>query len=47
VKVRTLDALHLASALLASTRFPAIRFATHDVDLAVAASAEGLHVIGA
>jgi predicted nucleic acid-binding protein len=46
VRIRTLDALHVASALLVRTRFPAIRFATHDVDLGVAAAAEGLPVIG-
>jgi len=47
VRIRTLDALHLASALLVRARFPALRFATHDVDLGVAAAAEGLPVIGA
>jgi uncharacterized protein len=47
VKIRTLDALHVASALLVRARFPALRFATHDVDLGVAAAAEGLPVIGA
>jgi predicted nucleic acid-binding protein len=46
VKIRTLDALHVASALLARARFPAIRFATHDIELGVAAAAEGLPVIG-
>ena len=46
VKIRTLDAFHVASALLVRTRFPAIRFATHDVDLGVAAAAEGLPVLG-
>jgi predicted nucleic acid-binding protein len=44
--VRTLDALHIASALLASGRYRALRFATHDEDLAVAAAALGLAVIG-
>jgi uncharacterized protein len=47
VKLRTLDALHIASALLVRARFPAIRFATHDADLGAAARAEGLPVIGA
>jgi uncharacterized protein len=46
-QIRTLDALHVASALLVRTRFPALRFATHDLDLAAAALAEGLPVIGA
>jgi predicted nucleic acid-binding protein len=46
-QIRTLDALHLASALLIRARFPAMRFATHDSGLAAAALAEGLSVIGA
>jgi predicted nucleic acid-binding protein len=46
VKLRTLDALHLASALLVRARFQAIRFATHDVELGAAAQAEGLPVVG-
>jgi predicted nucleic acid-binding protein len=46
VQVRTLDALHLASALVARSRFPALRFATHDAELAAAARAQGLAVIG-
>ena len=46
-RIRTLDALHLASALLIRARFPAMRFATHDSDLAAAALAERLSVIGA
>jgi len=46
-QIRTLDALHLASALLIRARFPAMRFATHDADLAAAALAEGLSLMGA
>lgn len=46
VKIRTLDAIHVASALLVRARFRAMRFATHDADLATAARAEGLPVIG-
>jgi hypothetical protein len=44
--VRTLDALHVASALLVRARVPALRFATHDGDLGTAATAVGLTVIG-
>jgi len=44
--VRTLDALHIASALLARSRYKSLRFATHDAELATAALAEGLPVIG-
>jgi predicted nucleic acid-binding protein len=46
-QIRTLDALHLASALLMRTRHPALRFATHDGDLGAAARAEGMVVLGA
>jgi predicted nucleic acid-binding protein len=46
IRVRTLDALHVASALLVRARFPALRFATHDADLGAVAQAEGLSVIG-
>lgn len=46
IRIRTLDALHVASALLVRTRFPALRFATHDVDLGAVARAEGLTVLG-
>lgn len=45
-QIRTLDALHLSSALLVRPRYPALRFATHDVELGMAATAEGLRVIG-
>jgi len=44
--IRTLDAIHLASALLLRVRFPSMRFATHDRDLAAAALAEGVPVLG-
>jgi hypothetical protein len=33
--------------VLVRMRFPAIRFATHDIELGAAAAAEGLPVIGA
>jgi predicted nucleic acid-binding protein len=45
--VRTLDALHVASAMLVRARMTAMRFATHDAELATAALAVGLPVIGA
>lgn len=45
-RVRTLDALHLASAMLVRGQSSALRFATHDADLATAAMAVGLGVIG-
>lgn len=44
--VRTLDAIHVASALLVQPRMSALRFATHDEDLATAAIAVGIPVIG-
>lgn len=44
--LRTLDAIHLASALLARSRVPGLRFATHDEELATAAHAMGLAVVG-
>lgn len=44
--IRTLDAIHLASALLVRARDPAVRVATHDRDQATAARALGLRVIG-
>jgi predicted nucleic acid-binding protein len=46
-QIRTLDAVHLASALLQSGRIAALRFATHDDELATAATAVGFRVIGA
>lgn len=45
--IRSLDAIHVASALLARTSIAALRFATHDVTMATAALAMGLKVIGA
>ena len=45
--LRSLDAIHLASALLVRDRYPALVLATHDRELATAASAEGLEVHGA
>ena len=45
-QLRTLDAVHLASAILVRGRFPALRFATHDDDLGTAASALNFQVLG-
>ena len=45
-ELRTLDAIHVASAVLAKERFPALRFATHDAGQATAALAVGLRVMG-
>jgi uncharacterized protein len=45
-QLRTLDAVHVASAMLLRARIPSMRFATHDADLATAALAVGLKVIG-
>jgi hypothetical protein len=39
--------IHLASALLARRRYPVMIVATHDGELATAAGAMGLRVIGA
>jgi len=47
VRLRTLDALHVASALAARRRHPALRFASHDGDQRAAAKAEGMPVLGA
>jgi predicted nucleic acid-binding protein len=44
--VGSLDAIHLASALLARRRYPEVALATHDVELAAAARALGLPVLG-
>lgn len=41
----TLDALHLASALVARREIPELRFATHDRELAAAARAMGFEVL--
>ncbi len=44
--IGTLDALHLASALLVRERYPDLLFATHDRALALAARAMGFQVEG-
>lgn len=44
--VRTLDALHLASAMALRTKEPNLTFATHDQELALAARALGFRVMG-
>ena len=43
--IGTLDALHLASALLARAEVPDLCFATHDRELAVAARAMGFEIL--
>jgi predicted nucleic acid-binding protein len=43
----SLDAIHLASALLVRERYDSLIFATHDQQLAVAARAMGFSVTGA
>lgn len=45
--IRTLDAIHLASALAAREHFDDLALATHDQELALAARAEGFEVHGA
>jgi predicted nucleic acid-binding protein len=45
--LRTLDALHLSTALLARREHPSLVLATHDEELARAARAVGLLVLGA
>ena len=42
----TLDAIHLATALLVRDRFDGLRIATHDVELGLAARAMGFEVEG-
>lgn len=44
--IRTLDAIHLATALLVRVEHEALVFATHDRQLATAARAVGFKVIG-
>lgn len=44
--VRTLDALHLASALALREEIPSLTFLTHDVTLGLAAAAAGFDVRG-
>ena len=44
--VRSLDAIHLATAILARKDVPELVFATHDGNLANAARAEGFSVLG-
>jgi hypothetical protein len=43
--LRTLEAIHLASALLARERIPDLRFATHDLELGLAARAVGFDLV--
>lgn len=43
----SLDAIHLASALLARATIPDLQLATHDLELATAARAVGFTVLGA
>jgi predicted nucleic acid-binding protein len=45
--VSSLDAIHLATALLARAQVEDLHFATHDEELAIAAHAMGFHVLGA
>lgn len=45
--VRTLDAIHLATALLSRSKHQGLVFATHDAALATAARSIGFRVIGA
>jgi rRNA-processing protein FCF1 len=44
---RSLDAIHLSSALLVRDEFDALTVATNDRELAVAARAKGIRVHGA
>jgi predicted nucleic acid-binding protein len=45
--LRTLDAIHLATALLLRPEYQDLVFATHDAELATAARAVGFRVVGA
>ncbi|MFN8624602.1 MAG: type II toxin-antitoxin system VapC family toxin [Candidatus Binatia bacterium] len=45
-RIGSLDAIHLASALMARAFVPGLQFATHDSGLAVAAQAMGFKVFG-
>jgi predicted nucleic acid-binding protein len=45
--IGSLDAIHLASALLARRRYPDLIIATHDGELATAAGSMGMRVMGA
>jgi predicted nucleic acid-binding protein len=45
--LRTLDAIHLATAILLRPQYQDLVFATHDTELATAARAVGFRVIGA
>ncbi len=44
--VGSLDAMHLATALLIRSQVEHLRFATHDAELAIAARAMGFEVLG-
>ena len=44
--LRTLDAIHLATALALRDEYPDITVVTHDAELAVAGRAMGFHVAG-
>jgi predicted nucleic acid-binding protein len=44
--IRSLDAIHLASALMARRTHPTLVFATHDDELALCARSEGFRVVG-
>jgi predicted nucleic acid-binding protein len=43
--LRTLDAIHLASAMALRVTLPDLRFATHDRELAIAARAMGFRLV--
>jgi uncharacterized protein len=44
--IRSLDAIHVASALMARRSHPTLAFATHDAQLAACVRAEGFRVLG-